>query len=82
MKRRVLAILTAAAALGFAGGALAQTSGGAMVGTAPGVAAAARTVTATATVSAIDMTTRQVTLRGAQGREFVVVAGDEVRNLA
>jgi len=58
----------------------AATSAG-VVGTAPGSAAAARRVTATATVTAIDLPTRHVTLRGPQGREFVVVAGEDVRNL-
>jgi hypothetical protein len=59
----------------------AQTSGGALVGTSPGYAAAARTVTSTATVAAIDMTTRKVTLRRADGSTLDVVAGEEVRNL-
>jgi outer membrane protein W len=62
--------------------AFAQTSGGAMVGTGPGTATAARLVTSSATVSAIDMATRKVTLRRADGTTFSVVAGPEVRNLA
>jgi hypothetical protein len=38
------------------------------------------TVTATATVKAIDMVTRQVTLEGEDGKPFTFVAGKEVRN--
>lgn len=40
------------------------------------------TVTATATVRAVNMKTRHVTLEGADGKRFTVVAGPEVRNLA
>lgn len=39
------------------------------------------TVTTTATVQKVDQQTREVTLRGANGREVTVVAGPEVRNL-
>ena len=63
------------------GAADAQTTGGAMVGTAPGVATAATAVSSSATVTAIDMATRQVTLRRGDGSTFTVVAGPEVRNL-
>jgi len=59
----------------------AQTTGGALVGTAPGVAMATAAVSASASVTAIDMTTRQVTLRRGDGSTFTVVAGPEVRNL-
>ena len=61
--------------------AIAQTTGGAIVGSAPGSVSASRIVTASATVTAIDMATRQVTLRRADGSTFNVVAGAEVRNL-
>jgi Cu/Ag efflux protein CusF len=37
--------------------------------------------TVTATVAAIDMETREVTLRGADGQEIVLVVGPEARNL-
>ena len=47
----------------------------------PGAAYASRVVTDTATVSAIDMTTRQVTLRREDGTTILVVAGEQVRNL-
>ena len=61
--------------------AAAQT-GAAVVGKGPGVAAAAQTVKVTATITAIDAATRDVTLKGPQGREVVVTAGPEVRNFA
>ena len=40
-----------------------------------------RTVTATAVVQAIDLNTREVTLRGEDGRVFTFIAGDQVKNL-
>ena len=57
----------------------AQT-GAAMVGTAPGKAAAVETVKMTATITAIDKATRDVTLKGPQGNEVVLTAGPEVKN--
>jgi len=59
----------------------AQT-GTTIVGKGPGVAGAAQTVRASATVTAIDPTTRVVTLKGPQGNEFDVTAGPEVKNFA
>jgi len=59
--------------------ALAQT-GSAMVGTAPGKAAAVETVKLTATITAIDKATRDVTLKGPQGNEMTLTAGQEVKN--
>ena len=41
-----------------------------------------RTTTATATVTAVDLGTRMVTLRDVDGRSLTVQAGDQVRNLA
>jgi len=41
-----------------------------------------QTATATAVVQAIDLNTRQVTLKGQDGKAFTFVAGDEVRNLS
>ena len=75
----LVAVLIAAA---LASPAIAQPTGGASAGAAPGTAYASRVVTASATVTVIDMTTRQVTLRRANGSTFTVVAGEEVRNLA
>jgi Cu/Ag efflux protein CusF len=59
--------------------AYAQT-GGAMVGTGPGVAAAAQTVKVTATITAIDKATRDVTLKGPEGNLVTVTAGPDVKN--
>jgi hypothetical protein len=57
----------------------AQT-GNAAVATAPGKAVVAQTVKVTATITAIDKATRDVTLKGPQGNELVVTAGPEVKN--
>ncbi len=67
------------ATVALAGTAAAQT-GGAMVGTAPGKGVAVQTVKATATITAIDKSTRDVTLKGPQGREMTVMAGPDVKN--
>jgi len=40
-----------------------------------------QTVTSTAVVQAVDLTTREVTLKGENGNVFSFVAGDDVRNL-
>ena len=63
----------------LAGTAAAQT-GGAMVGTAPGKGVAVQTVKATATITAIDKSTRDVTLKGPQGNMMTVTAGPDVKN--
>jgi outer membrane protein len=60
---------------------LAQPTGGASVSTGPGTVTAARVLTVTATLTAIDMTTRQVTLRRPDGSTFLVVADERARNL-
>ena len=59
--------------------AFAQSQG--LSPTGPGTAAAARVTTVTATVTNIDLTTRQVTLRRPDGSTFLVIAGEQVRNL-
>jgi len=59
----------------------AQTTGSTGVVTAPGSAMASRVVTATATVTAIDLPTRQVMLRRPDGSTLTVFAGEQVRNL-
>jgi len=61
--------------------ASAQT-GAAVVGKGPGVAGAAQTVKMTATISKIDAATRAVTLKGPEGREVTLTAGDQVKNFA
>ena len=73
----VASILSAALALP----AMAQT-GTAVVGQAPGVAGAARTVNVKATIAAIDPSTRAITLKGPQGKEITVTAGPDVKNFA
>jgi len=42
---------------------------------------AEETTTATATVRKVDQKTRHVTLKGSDGKDFVIVAGPEVQNL-
>lgn len=69
-----------AAAFAFATSPLQAQTGGAVVGTGPGVAAAAQTVKVTATITAIDISTRDVTLKGPEGNLVTVTAGPEVKN--
>jgi hypothetical protein len=59
--------------------AAAQT-GAVVAGTAPGKAGVAQTVKLTGTITAIDKTTRDVTLKGPEGNEVTVTAGPEVKN--
>ena len=67
------------AAVVAAAPAFAQT-GAVMAGTAPGKAGMAETIKVTATITAIDKATRDVTLKGPQGNEIIVSAGPEVKN--
>jgi hypothetical protein len=76
-----LAALVALAALP----AVAQqpgASGGTVVASEPGRAAAVRTAQISAKVVAIDKASRTVSLKGPQGNVVDVVAGDEVKNFA
>ena len=52
----------------------------AVVGTAPGMAAAAQTVSITATITVVDKKTRDITLNGPQGNEVTFTAGPDVKN--
>jgi len=61
--------------------AVAQT-GTAVVAKGPGVAGVAQTVKLTATITAIDAATRALTLKGPQGKEVTLTAGQEVKNFA
>ena len=61
--------------------AAAQT-GAAVVAKEPGMAGAAETLKIAATITAIDAATRAVTLKGPQGREVTLTAGDQVKNFA
>jgi len=58
---------------------IAQT-GGVVAATAPGKAGVAQTVKITATITAIDKATRDITLKGPQGNEVTVTAGPDVKN--
>lgn len=51
------------------------------VAVTPGEASLAEEVTAKATVTAIDVATRKVSLKNAEGKTFDLVAGEEVTNL-
>ena len=55
-------------------------STGTVVERAPGKVSAAQTVKATATITAIDKATRDITLKGEKGNEVVLTAGPEVKN--
>jgi hypothetical protein len=59
---------------------LAAQTGQVAAASAPGKAGIAQTVDVTATITAIDKATRDVTLKGPQGNEMTVTAGPEVRN--
>jgi len=61
--------------------ATAQTSA-VVAAKGPGVAGAAQTVKITAAITAIDAATRAVTLKGPQGKEVTLTAGQEVKNFA
>jgi len=61
--------------------AAAQT-GAAVVAKEPGKVGVAETVKLTATISAIDAATRAVTLKGPQGKEVTLTAGEQVKNFA
>lgn len=52
------------------------------VTTAPGKANLVEAVSAQATVTAIDMASRKVSLKNAAGEAFAIVAGEQVTNLA
>jgi hypothetical protein len=82
--RRIL-ILLAALASSAALPAAAQkpdVTGGTVIASEAGKAAAARAVRITALVVAVDQATRTVTLKGPKGNIVDVVAGDEVKNFA
>ncbi|NJD36333.1 MAG: hypothetical protein FIA96_16130 [Betaproteobacteria bacterium] len=78
MKTALLAVIVSAQP-GFAQQA---PAGGQITASEPGKVAIAQGVKASAVVTAIDKATRTVTLKGAEGRSFDVVAGDAVRNFA
>jgi len=53
-----------------------------IAGKAPGMAGAAQTMEVTATITAVNAATREVTLKGPKGNEVTVVAGPEIKNFA
>jgi hypothetical protein len=59
---------------------VAAQTGEVAVASAPGQVGVAQTVDVTATITAIDKATRDVTLKGPQGNEMTVTAGPDVRN--
>jgi len=77
--RNVVAIAGFSLALAVAGSTAAQT-GEIMAGSAPGKAGVAQTLRATLTITAIDKATRDVTLKGPEGKELIVTAGPDVKN--
>ena len=76
----LLAALAASAALPVAAQKKPDVTGGTVVASEPGKAAAVRAVKITAQVVAIDKASRTVTLKGPKGGVVDVVAGDEVKN--
>ena len=72
------AIIIVAIAAAFAANAPAQTN--VVTSSEPGKASVEHTVDVTATIIAIDKTTRDITLKGPKGNWVVVTAGPEVRN--
>jgi hypothetical protein len=77
--RTLLLSLGIAVAATIAWPAAAQT-GAVVAGTAPGKAGVAKTVKVTATITAIDKATRDVTLKGPKGNEVTLTAGPAVKN--
>jgi len=75
----VLAGVVAMASL--AGPAIAE-SGATLVAKKPGMVGGAQTAETTATITAIDAKTREVTLKGPQGQEITLTASPEVKNFA
>jgi hypothetical protein len=67
-------VTLAAPAFGQGGGVIATSS--------PGQVSAAQTVEVTATITAIDPKTRDVKLKGPEGKEVTFTAGPEVKNFA
>lgn len=74
----LLVVAAGAASPAFAQQVQAQSA--AAAASAPGRAEVARVTRISATVAAVDKATRTITLKGADGKEWPVVAGPEVRN--
>ena len=78
---RKLSIIAAVIASIAAGSTLAQTDGMSAVKSEPGKVSMAEAISVTASVVAVDMAKRLVTLKGPEGNTFVVQAGPAVKNL-
>jgi Cu/Ag efflux protein CusF len=78
---KLIASIGLAITVAVAGPVSAQTSA-VMAGSAPGKAGVAQTVKLTATITAIDPATRDVTSKGPQGNEMTVTVGPDVKNFA
>jgi len=79
--RTVLAALCLIVAFTFGATVRAQT-GAAVVGKGPGVVGGAQTVKVTATITKIDASTHEVTLKGPKGHEVTLQLSPEVKNFA
>ena len=79
--RKLLAGLGLIAISTFSTTALAQT-GEAVVGKGPGVVGGAQTVKVTATITKIDASTHEVTVKGPKGREVTLQLSPDVKNFA
>lgn len=60
--------------------AIAQTGGATAMKSEPGKVTVADSISATASVQAVDKAKRLITLKGPQGNTFVVQAGPEIKN--
>jgi len=78
--RKLLTAIGLVVAAVIASPVTAQTREVAAGSPAPGKAGVAQTVEITATITAIDKATRDITLKGPQGKELTVTAGSEVKN--
>jgi hypothetical protein len=77
--RKLLLPLGFAIAAVLTGPVAAQT-GAVVAGSAPGKVGVAKVVNITATITAVDKATRDVTLKGPKGNELTVTAGPNVKN--
>ena len=76
-----LYVLTCGLAISAAiGGPVAAQTGKVVTASEPGKVGFAQTVDVTATITAIDKSTRDVTLKGPQGNETTVTAGPKIKN--
>ena len=83
-KPSVFIILSLLGAVSLPSGAQQQpgAGGAAVIASAPGKATIAQTVAVTATVEAIDVASRQVTLKGPRGNSVTMTVDPQARNLA